>query len=354
MTPVELLARLAALVLPPRVPLVIYHGVLARHSKWRTAVVPKPPGVVHAHDLPASGSGTVKCDAATPALMQPPTPKRAAPVPVPPRAERTSAPGGAAVPFSPQTFSSPPLAAAPAGPAVMPAACCAVAAVAGDVVITDFGISVRHLDRLLGGLLLATSPRIAWAKLIRRTFGLDAHRCAHCAGRLRLLAAITEKATARKILEHLGLPADPTSPRSQTRDPDDPASWMDGAAKLRAATRPPTVTRPDAGTRRTCGREARRRPRLNELNLGGAYSRVVTADPNGTRLPVKITRFFWMARPRRGCGVRLTGWAGQISSSLREVGRAPYPPERWKEERTGLAARDWVAYNAGLDGADAC
>ena len=113
----------------------------------------------------------------------------------------------------------------------MPAACCAVAAAAGDVLTTDFGISVRHLDRLLGGLLLATSPRIDWAKLIRRTFGIDALRCAHCAGRLRLLAAITEKATARKILEHLGLPADPTSPRSRTRDPDDPASWMDGAAE---------------------------------------------------------------------------------------------------------------------------
>jgi hypothetical protein len=91
--------------------------------------------------------------------------------------------------------------------------------------------ALRHLDSLLGGLLLATSPRIDWAKLIRRTFGIDALRCAHCAGRLRLLAAITEKATARKILEHLGLPADPTSPRSRTRDPDDPASWMDGAAE---------------------------------------------------------------------------------------------------------------------------
>jgi hypothetical protein len=235
-------------------------AVLAPHAKRLRAVVPKPPGVVHAHDLPASGSGTAKRDAATPASMQPQTPKRASPGPVPPRAERTSAPGDAAAPFSPHTFCSPPLAAAPAGPAVMPAACCAVAAAAGDVVITDFGISVRHKGRLLGGLLLATSPRIDWAKLIRRTFGIDALRCAHCAGRLRLLAAIPEKATARKILEHLGLPADPTSPRSRTRDPADPASWMDGAAEERAATRPPPVTRPDAGTRRTCGRAARRRP----------------------------------------------------------------------------------------------
>jgi hypothetical protein len=76
------------------------------------------------------------------------------------------------------------------------------------VEITDFGISVRHLDRLLGGLLLATAPRLEWAKLLRRTFGIDALRCGHCGGRLRLLAAITDKATARKILEHLGLGAE--------------------------------------------------------------------------------------------------------------------------------------------------
>jgi hypothetical protein len=39
----------------------------------------------------------------------------------------------------------------------------------GSVVITDFGISVRHLERLLGGLVPATSPRVEWAKLLRRT-----------------------------------------------------------------------------------------------------------------------------------------------------------------------------------------
>jgi hypothetical protein len=50
MTPVELLARLAALVPPPRYPLVRYHGVLAPHSKWRGAVVPKAPPVAHAHN----------------------------------------------------------------------------------------------------------------------------------------------------------------------------------------------------------------------------------------------------------------------------------------------------------------
>ncbi|WP_437901720.1 transposase [Sorangium sp. So ce124] len=44
MTPVELLARLAALVPPPRVPLVIYHRVLAPHAKQHSIVVPKATG----------------------------------------------------------------------------------------------------------------------------------------------------------------------------------------------------------------------------------------------------------------------------------------------------------------------
>ncbi|MBN9166142.1 MAG: transposase [Myxococcales bacterium] len=41
MLPVELLARLAALVPPPRYPLVRYHGVLAPHAAWRREIVPR-------------------------------------------------------------------------------------------------------------------------------------------------------------------------------------------------------------------------------------------------------------------------------------------------------------------------
>src|SRR5262245_22145352 len=48
--PASFLARLAALVPPPRYPLVRYHGVLAPHSKWRSAVVPKVPPAAHAHN----------------------------------------------------------------------------------------------------------------------------------------------------------------------------------------------------------------------------------------------------------------------------------------------------------------
>jgi len=40
--PLELLERLAALVPPPRRPLLAYHGVLAPRARWRAAVVPRP------------------------------------------------------------------------------------------------------------------------------------------------------------------------------------------------------------------------------------------------------------------------------------------------------------------------
>ena len=41
--PLELLERLAALVPPPRRPLLAYHGVLAPHGGWRAAIVPAAP-----------------------------------------------------------------------------------------------------------------------------------------------------------------------------------------------------------------------------------------------------------------------------------------------------------------------
>ena len=53
MTPLELLARLAALVPPPRFPLLRYFGVFAANSPWRPFVVPRPPDAStacrHAH-----------------------------------------------------------------------------------------------------------------------------------------------------------------------------------------------------------------------------------------------------------------------------------------------------------------
>ena len=48
-TPLKLLARIAALIPPPRYPLVRYHGVLAPRSSWRRAVIPRPPEVEATH-----------------------------------------------------------------------------------------------------------------------------------------------------------------------------------------------------------------------------------------------------------------------------------------------------------------
>lgn len=56
----------------------------------------------------------------------------------------------------------------------------------------------------------ARSHRIDWATLLARV-GIDALKCPRCGGRMRILAAITEPAVIRHILEHLGLPTEPPS-----------------------------------------------------------------------------------------------------------------------------------------------
>jgi hypothetical protein len=43
---------------------------------------------------------------------------------------------------------------------------------------------------------------------LRRTLEVDVLACPGCAGRLRLLATIEDPAVVKKILNHLGLPAE--------------------------------------------------------------------------------------------------------------------------------------------------
>jgi hypothetical protein len=49
--------------------------------------------------------------------------------------------------------------------------------------------------------------RLDWAALMKRTFGVDVLRCPRCGERMRLIATIEDPSVAKKILEHLGLPA---------------------------------------------------------------------------------------------------------------------------------------------------
>jgi hypothetical protein len=131
MTPLELLARLSALVPPPRYPLVRYHGVLAPRSSWRREIVPKPR---------EGGADAGACRSERPAERHhargtspsPRSPGRAEP-PASPAQARAHPVGGAAVlPSKPLTGVTP----------------------AGEgLALTPNVVSVRHWDRLLGGLL---------------------------------------------------------------------------------------------------------------------------------------------------------------------------------------------------------
>ena len=97
----------------------------------------------------------------------------------------------------------------------------AVVARPGDVIaLAPNVLSVRHWDRLLGGVLYAATPRVEWAALLRRTFDVDVMQCPKCGGRLRVLGVITEHEPVRRILVHLGLATDVTPP-ARARDPTD-------------------------------------------------------------------------------------------------------------------------------------
>ena len=72
-------------------------------------------------------------------------------------------------------------------------------------------LSECNWGRLLDGALLATSPRLDWATLLRRTFGADVLECPTCQGRMRIMAAITSPSVARQIVEHIRRPSKSTS-----------------------------------------------------------------------------------------------------------------------------------------------
>ena len=51
--------------------------------------------------------------------------------------------------------------------------------------------------------------RLDWAALLKRVFGVDVLKCSRCQGKMRVIACIEEPDVAKKILEHLGLRAEP-------------------------------------------------------------------------------------------------------------------------------------------------
>jgi hypothetical protein len=209
MTTLEFMARLCALIAPPRYPLVRYAGVLGPRSAWRKDVVPKP---------------------------RPRRPERCAPL--------VDASADAAIPRekplgqpSPAPLERSRQAPEPAHPAEGGAATIGLDASQGvrrpgDIIaLAPNVLSVQHWDRLLGGVLYAASPRVEWAALLRRSFDVDVTVCAKCGGRVRVLAVITEPDSARRILAHLGMAME-APPVARARDPTDDANDVEPSGQL--------------------------------------------------------------------------------------------------------------------------
>ena len=195
MSCMEFMARLAAITCPPRYPLTRFAGVLAPRSKWRREVVPKPRERV-ARDCTAERREKPAAAGAGHAEREGDS-----------RTPRESPNRSGAGDDRARSAALATIAVAPPPP--------------GNVIMLSPNvISVRHWDRLLGGVLYASSPRVDWASLLRRSFSADVLECPKCHGRLRVLAVITERESVRRILAHLGMPTD-APPLAHARDPTD-------------------------------------------------------------------------------------------------------------------------------------
>jgi hypothetical protein len=205
MTPLEFMARLAALVPPPRYPLLRYAGVLGPRSALRRDIAPQP----RRRDCARVPSTDAASD---------PAPQAVAGAPVRPAA---TAEGGAtrrneslrkddAARNNPHESTL---------PAPLPTTMAAPARTEGVLLAPNI-LTVKHWSRLLGGILYAATPRVDWATLLRRSFEVDVLKCARCGGRQRVLGEVTEPTAVRLVLESLGVPTE--APRAaRARDPTD-------------------------------------------------------------------------------------------------------------------------------------
>jgi len=208
MTPMEFMARLAALIHPPRIPFVRYHGVFASRSSWRALVTPKPP----AH---ASKPRTCEQPASMPAALSPATPLPASPAAPSPAATPLASP---AAPSPAPTSASPVLALSPLLAPPAPLASTDAAFAEPMVHVEPTTISVAHWGRLGHGELLARSRHIEWAVMMKRTWGFHVLRCPKCARKMRVAGTITQPEVVKKILDHLHVRSTPL-PRAPARDP---------------------------------------------------------------------------------------------------------------------------------------
>lgn len=170
MTPVDFLARLAALIPPPRHPLVRYHGVLAPHSSWRASIV--PGGHAAAFRLRGAQSDATAPDTGTAQSATPPDAVASSPDEQPRSAQNAAS----TEPGKPEPARN------------------------------DPSPSERR------------TRRIDWATLLKRVYDIDAMRCP-CGGRLKFLDVVTESEATKALLDRLDLAAvDPSIGTRATYD----------------------------------------------------------------------------------------------------------------------------------------
>src|SRR5215207_3459872 len=148
MAPVECLARLASIVARPRYPLLRLHGVFGARHRWRARVVPKPPTAMKS----CAEKKDVPCGVRA---REEPTRSSAS------QSETASAAGrgdGRA---------------ALALPVQQPLVPASLLAAAGAALVAPNVLSLLHWERIEHGALYATSSRIDWRSLLRRTFQAD-------------------------------------------------------------------------------------------------------------------------------------------------------------------------------------
>lgn len=175
----ELLERLAPLIPPPRSHQVRYHGLLAPCASGRDRIVPQ-----------------------------------ASPSPSPNVADRGShmpleapAPGGAGDPSNPNITMLPSVEATRGWPLAIDRATTQNDAASPPEATHPSSSAAANREAATDHPTTSFTHRLPWAELLQRVFELDALRCPRCGGRMRVLAAITDAETARRILKCLSLPA---------------------------------------------------------------------------------------------------------------------------------------------------
>ena len=147
--------------------LLRFHGVLAPRHRWRDRVVPRPPARAPVCKGKPSELGPAETTlAATPAR---------------PSSRALEAGDGRAA-------------------LVLPAPTATLTTTGAAVQVAPNVLSIAHWDRILEGELYASSSRLDWRTLLKRTFDIDLRVCVRCGGRLTVRTMVTAPASAAKML----------------------------------------------------------------------------------------------------------------------------------------------------------